>query len=255
MSDLFFEEFSNQQIAAVFGVMAACPEHHFLILTKRPERMAEWFRWIGSDARRARERCAEAALQLLDPATTKAGGVGIAGMTLIDGTPRAWPLPNVWLGVSAERQQEWDERKGFVHSCPAAVHFASFEPLLGPIDLHGTGRLHLSWAIVGGESGPGSRKCDIDWIDGLVRQCRESDIPVFCKQLGAKVYDRNDAGFDGDDGDSWPEFTQIEDYSMDPNRRYQGAPVRVLLTDRAGGDPLEWPERLRIREFPNEARP
>ena len=54
MGDLFYEEVPDEQIAAVFGVMAACPQHTFQVLTKRPERMREWFRWVEATSRATR---------------------------------------------------------------------------------------------------------------------------------------------------------------------------------------------------------
>jgi len=284
MSDLFFEEFSNEQIAAVFGVMAACPDHDFLVLTKRAERMREWFAWIGLDARRARERCAQEALTLLGPDSRCLRAVGVMGMPMIDGAPRDWPLRNCWLGVSAEDQQRAEERIPHLLATPAAVRFVSAEPLLGPVDLNriqipdereglhfsalkeqhddcfGSSDTTLDWLICGGESGPGSRRCDVAWLRSIIEQCKAADVPVFCKQLGANVRDRNDAGFDGQDGDAWNLSQRLLDRRViehDPDgirNEYQGAPVRIRLVDRKGGNMAEWPEDLRVREFP-KARP
>ena len=123
--------------------------------------------------------------------------------------------PHIWLGVSVE-----DERNAVrirhLRAAPATIRFVSFEPLLGPVgpvDLSG-----IDWAIVGGESGPGARPCRLAWIREIVRQCRAAGVPVFVKQLGAHVI--------GDDG------------------------ARVRLRDRKGGDMSEWPDDLRVREWP-----
>lgn len=119
----------------------------------------------------------------------------------------------------------------------------------------------ISWTIVGGESGPGARPCDVAWIRSVVRQCREAGVPCFVKQVGAVVHDRNDAGFDamsevwadGPDAgqptnpSAWPEPIEVEDAEY---QSHQGAAVRVRLRDPKGGDPLEWPSDLRVREFP-----
>jgi protein gp37 len=123
------------------------------------------------------------------------------------------PLPNVWLGVSAERQQEADERIPLLLQTPAAVRFISAEPLLGPIDLwngdpdlrlnghkathtflgewwepgdnlKGPPRRGLDWVIVGGESGPGSRPMHPDWARSLRDQCAAAGVPFFFKQWG-----------------------------------------------------------------------
>jgi hypothetical protein len=70
----------------------------------------------------------------------------------------------------------------------------------------------VDWVIVGGESGRNARPCNIDWIRSIVRQCEDYLVPCFVKQLGARVIDRNDRGFEGDNGPSgWPMDTEISD--------------------------------------------
>ena len=125
-----------------------------------------------------------------------------------------WPLPNLWLGVSVESRAVLD-RIDILRQIPAAIHFISFEPLLedlGPVDLTG-----IDWIIIGGESGPGARKCDLGWILSLVVQAKALGVACFMKQLGAKPFDLG---------------------------------VRLKLRHRKGGDPDEWPADLRVREFP-----
>jgi protein gp37 len=191
MGDLFFEGNSNEEIAAVFGVMAACPRHTFQVLTKRPERAAEWFKWLG-DAGLDRVACAAddalAALPRSKRALLFAPGRGAT----------AWPLPHVHLGVSCENQDAWKRLAILVHQCPAAVHWASCEPLLGPIKIGGTGAIHLGWLVLGSESGPGARPMEVDWARSLVDQCVENGIPVFTKQIAT--------GQNGKGGDpaTWP---------------------------------------------------
>jgi hypothetical protein len=73
---------------------------------------------------------------------------------------------------------------------------------------------------------------------------------VFCKQMGAHITDRNDAGFEGWEPNEWPLGTETDEFWNDPLRRHQGAPCRVILRNRKGGDPAEWPQDLRVREFP-----
>lgn len=92
-------------------------------------------------------------------------------------------LPNVWLGTSIE-DAEHVFRLEALQNVPAQVRFISFEPLLGPIpavDLKG-----IHWAIVGGESGPGSRPIDEAWIDGIERNCRRDKVAFFFKQWGGR---------------------------------------------------------------------
>lgn len=91
----------------------------------------------------------------------------------------------------------------------------------------------IHWVIVGGESGPGARPCDLAWIRGIVEQCQAASVPVFVKQLGARPISQYLAvcgkGADVDEsGERWA----------------------YRLRDRKGGDPDEWPQDLRVREFP-----
>jgi protein gp37 len=89
------------------------------------------------------------------------------------------PWAHVWLGVSVEAQA-WRYRLDGLRAVPAALRFVSFEPLLedlGPLDLSGIG-----WVIVGGESGPRFRSCEVAWIGGVVEQCRAQGVPCFVKQ-------------------------------------------------------------------------
>lgn len=248
MSDLFHEDVPDKFIAAVFGVMAACSLHTFQILTKRPERMRQWFRWVESKRSgltvslvkqggawpKVDEYSAESVLyaycarEVLEP------------LSRITWAP--WPLPNVHLGVSIEDQATADERIPILLNTPAAVRFISAEPLLGPVDLrflqpgdppteinalagthgvlrpHGGTCAHLDWVIVGGESGPGARPCEIKWIYAIKEQCQTAAVPVFVKQLGSNV------------------LTSIG--------------TRRRTDDKKGADMAEWPEGLRVREFP-----
>ncbi len=111
---------------------------------------------------------------------------------------------------------------------------------------------HLDWVIVGGESGPRPRGSWTPDIRSIVKQCQKAGIAVFVKQLGANVQDRDDAGFEGCGPTEWPDVDpadierDVNGYSED----YQGVPVRIRLKDRKGGDTTEWPEDLRVREFP-----
>jgi protein gp37 len=124
-------------------------------------------------------------------------------------------LPNLWLGVSVENQAAADERIPLLLRTPAAVRFVSAEPLLGPIDLTSYPRSPapaLDWVIVGGESGHNARHFDPAWARTIIAQCRAAGIACFVKQLGSKNI--------------------------------------MPLRDRKGGDPLEWPADLRVRQFP-----
>lgn len=261
MSDLFHEDVPDEFIDRVFAVMALCPQHTFQVLTKRPERM---LRYCRTDDSSNREYEPDLDGEATRDALIEGSSQALYAKSHSD-DPSMWlavhqPLPNVWLGVSVEDQQRADERIPLLLQTPAAVRFISAEPLLGPIDLHSPvleadSDDYLDWVIVGGESGPGARRCDVSWVRSIAEQCRAAHVPVFVKQLGAFIVDRNDAGFMGDEPDHWPEDISFEDrveHDLDGTRDgYQGAPVRIHLNNRKGGDPSEWPEDLRVREFPS----
>lgn len=129
--------------------------------------------------------------------------------------PIEWPR-NVWLGVTAEDQKRADERIPVLLSIPARVRFVSHEPALEDVRFPPCG---LDWIITGGESGPGARPYDLDWARRVVRYGKDSGTAVFVKQLGA-----------------------------DPIDGTAGCPV--VLRDRKGGDPSEWPPELLVQQWP-----
>lgn len=222
MSDLFHEGVTDEQRDQIFAVMAMTPQHTYQVLTKRPERLLEYC----SDRFRSRKilRAAQKFLAkgLIDP-----------GMVA-----PIYPYSHIWLGVTVENQRTADERIPLLLQTPAAVRFLSCEPLLedlnlffledcphcdvysqGCPDCYDTGKIPVNaegidWVIVGGESGPGARPCDIAWIRSIVEQCQAAEVPCFVKQLGAKCYGLN--------------------------RGYTGK----------GTNPDEWPADLRVRQFP-----
>lgn len=123
MGDLFHEDVPDEWIDRVFAVMALCPQHTFQVLTKRSARMWKYVTELCEDQQSARiEALCDAAVAV----TGSPCAAHIEDVTL--------PLPNVWLGVSAERQKEADARIPDLLATPAAVRFVSAEPLLGPID-------------------------------------------------------------------------------------------------------------------------
>lgn len=101
------------------------------------------------------------------------------------------PLPNLWLGVSVEDQTRADERREDFRNTPAAVHFVSYEPALGPVDWSGWG--FVDQIIGGGESGPKARPSHPDWFRGTRDWCAENGVAYFHKQNGewVSVYDRD----------------------------------------------------------------
>jgi protein gp37 len=203
MSDLFHEALPDEAIDEVFAVMAICPQHTFQILTKRPERMLKWSarEWSAPVA----GTCIEVEIGINDRGCQVWSHSHMADPFT---DAEAWPLPNVWLGVSVEDQATADERIPLLLQTPAAKRYVSYEPALGPVDLTRlrpalcTGwvdslgkREHrgpavfdaaggLDWVICGGESGPSARPMNPAWARLVRDQCREALVPFFFKQNG-----------------------------------------------------------------------
>lgn len=259
MSDLFHEAVPFEFVDRVFAVMALCPQHTFQVLTKRPERMAEYLNnWPAGMSRGhhiAYQLDQHGRALVSEPRKQYDG----SGPTV------QLPLPNVWLGTSVENQAAADERIPHLLRCPAAVRFLSVEPLLGPVDLGQWLRTpewrrlraehwkeppvpEPGWVIVGGESGPGARPCNVEWIRSVVGQCKAAGVPVFVKQLG-----------------KYPMLSLREDVEGE-HPTVEGAPSsrrawergefgeRLRLADSKGGTPDEWPADLRVREMPGVSR-
>lgn len=203
MSDLFHESVPDEWIDRVFAVMALTPQHTYQILTKRSARMRAYVTdWSWA---------ARAAFYVGEIAGPSLAGIGAA--TELSGVKDLRrPLWNVWLGISAERQQEADARIPDLLATPAAVRFVSAEPLLGPVDFthlkngpaagsidalsgdarNGRGEMFpiapwpsLDWIIIGGESGPGARPMHPDWAREIRDQCAAAGVAFFFKQWGA----------------------------------------------------------------------
>ena len=173
-SDLFHEKLTNEQIAAVFGVMAACSQHTFVVFTKRYERMREWFRWAHglSDL---------VSLQMLGY-SVEALGYEPAVKARRPAELR-WPLSNLILGVSVEDQATVDARLPALLAVPAAVRAIRAEPLLGPLYLtpYLTGT-SPNWVVAGCEIGFRARLSEIDWYRSLRDACVAARVPLFLKQ-------------------------------------------------------------------------
>ena len=196
--DLFHEDVPDEWIDKVFAVMALASHHTFQVLTKRAARMREFLS-------RHRWHLWAAAGRAIDPLRWQNLPPIMGG----DCTP----VPNVWLGVSAEDQKRADERIPELLATPAAIRLISAEPLLGPIDFSGwlqavalkpqamgksetVGiqiiRPALDWIIVGGEAGHGARPMHTDWARQIRDQCAASGTAFFFKQHGDWIafYDR-----------------------------------------------------------------
>ena len=109
--------------------------------------------------------------------------------------------PNIWLGTSIESEQ-WLERLALLTETGARTKFLSLEPLLGPLP-------HLSlegidWVITGGESGPGARPMEADWVRVIRDNCVTSEVPFFFKQWGGVFKKRTGRTLDGRTWDQMP---------------------------------------------------
>ncbi|MGH9676355.1 MAG: DUF5131 family protein, partial [Candidatus Acidiferrum sp.] len=130
MTDLFGAWVKYEWLDRIFAVMALCPQHTFQVLTKRPKQMRGYLS-IG----RANPVGLEALGIVMSEARINPRSDVGAGVMLQGDIPhlKVWPLPNVWLGVSCEDQATYDRRKDDLRATPAAIHFFSIEPMLGPI--------------------------------------------------------------------------------------------------------------------------
>lgn len=203
MSDLFHDDVATEFIAHVFAVMALSSRHAYQVLTKRHGRM----RTVLS-SEDFREAVAEHATDIighmpphlgawrLDLGGQRlAGDSGLGGDWTATPTPHGnlwsppWPLPNVWLGVSAETQKWANIRIPALLDTPATVRFVSAEPLLGPINLYRwlDDPPGLDWVIAGGESGPHARPIRPEWVRSLRDQCTTAGAPFFFKQWGGRT--------------------------------------------------------------------
>lgn len=193
MSDLFYEKTPFEWIDSIFSIMSDLDQHIYVILTKRPEVVLEFFCW-----------------KILR-----------SGFN--------WrPKDNIWFGVTAENQHQANKRIPILLKIPAAKRFVSIEPMLGPVDIERwlkdnewedllksvkVNPIHgLDWVICGGESGPKARPMHPDWVRSVRDQCKEANAPFFFKQWGAyaekMMYGpeckKGPVGIDGWSHHNWP---------------------------------------------------
>jgi Protein of unknown function (DUF5131) len=100
-----------------------------------------------------------------------------------------------------------------------------------------TSNRYLHWVIAGGESGPGARACNVEWIRSVVRQCKDAGVACFVKQLGSRPTGLNE----------WCDRCNL---GMTSGMHGLDCDKSPVLRDRKGGSMEEWPEDLRVREFP-----
>lgn len=192
LSDVWHKDVPKQYIQAMFGVMAACDHHIFQVLTKRADLMEAWYASGAADI----FDCTEAASYWLDLCVQEGHiSEGVAKKYLVRLSRAAmkapFPLKNVWVGVSTENQETFDERVPHLSRVPAAVRWISAEPLLGPLDITSWyDSTHLDWIVVGGESGPRARGMEYSWAERVVQDAQAIRIPVHMKQLGTVLAKR-----------------------------------------------------------------
>lgn len=246
-TDLFGEWYTDEMIDRVFAVMAMTPRHTYQVLTKRPERMRAYF---------AKHAGCSRMVEAIDIGTGN-----VRSGSWID------PLENVWLGASCENQETADERIPLLLQTPAAVRFVSYEPALGPVSLgmylsrrglFGKDPLPgLTWVIVGGESGPGARPFHLQWARYVIEQCAAAGVACFVKQAGAHPIVASTRKVPGESAKEWNDrehsnFLEWPQGTSFGNRTGQQEfnGYEAILRDRKGGDPSEWTEWMRVRQFP-----
>lgn len=218
MSDIGHDLVQDEWLDQIFAVMALTPQHQYQILTKRPERLVKY---LCSDI----------------DCDNRIEAWGSAGFELTGEYERfEEPLKNVWIGISAENQKAWNERSPFLNAIARIgwKTMISFEPLLEAINIRdfNVGAMYLAgfdsegsgnglesgcfflndcWAIIGGESGHGSRHFSVYWAINMINQLEQAKIPVFVKQLGSNHDWKNKCGKKGDEFESFPESLKIRE--------------------------------------------
>ena len=219
LCDWLDDEVPIEWLARFLKLIHDTPNLMWLLLTKRPEN----FRARLSEVAKCRDIPGDHSGSWL------ALGWGSGGTI---------PL-NVWIGTSVEDQENADRRIPELLKIPAAGRFLSLEPLLGPVDLWGaryrrpngvqagavsSWRPSIDWVILGGESGPGSRPCNIEWIRRPLEDCKAAGVPAFVKQLGSM---------------------SVTQHPMEV-----GSLIQCKTAHPKGGDPNEWPVDLLVRKIP-----
>lgn len=211
-ADLFHPEVPFEFIAAVFGAMAVS-DHDLQVLTKRADRMLEFFSWVERRAEEEEESVTAFCASCLDNELSDVRSEDTRYSHECAFPP--WPLPNVRLGVSVEDQKAANRILSLLRS-PAAFRWISAEPLLGPVDvtrieLPGGGHLDalrggevehegnvhmlpgLDGVVAGGESGKKARPTHPLWFRMLRDQCAAAGKPFNLKQAGEWTWEPNDA--------------------------------------------------------------
>lgn len=147
LADVFDNQVDYRWRIDLFDLIGATPELDWLLLTKRPENIEKLL-------------------------------------------PTYWSVkahPNVWLGTTCEDQAAYDKRWPILRDIPAAVHFISYEPAIGPLRIPTDDVAEPDWLICGGESGPGARMMEPAWAASIKADCERHDIAFFMKQMTKKA--------------------------------------------------------------------
>ena len=210
MADIFHDEVPFEFVDRIIETVEYSPQHTFQILTKRPERMKQYFE----------DRLLKSKINWV----------------LKNGMPK-----NLWLGVTAENQEQADKRIPILLDTPAAVRFVSIEPMLEKINLqwikssarwekliinvlkgevshvtndnghYKTQSKKIDWIIVGGETGAKARPLQYEWVKAIQEQCKASNVPFFFKKwgkLGQTDKTLVDGHIDGVECRAMPEVTK-----------------------------------------------
>lgn len=192
MGDLFHENVPFSWVDMIMKVAWDNRKHTFIILTKRPDRMLQYFSELSTPG-----TSSPAAARLLESRNYSQEHHGWHMRYL-----RRGHLQNLTIGVTAENQEQANKRIPILLQIPAAVRFVSVEPMLGPVDLeskvvqivhedndgYGVEMIKgLDWVICGGESGQKARSMNPEWAESLHDQCKAAGVPFFMKQLSGRT--------------------------------------------------------------------
>lgn len=226
LADVFDKEAPAEWLADLFFLISQTHYLNWLLLTKRPGDV----RWLMERAARVENHLGASAIA-----------------SLLYNWDNGHLFPNtIWIGTTVEDQQRADERIPELLKIPARIRFLSCEPLLEEIDLatpcfNGADSFGsmpgIHWVIFGGESG--GRACNIEWLYSGLQQCQRAGVKCFVKQLGSNAQTGNANLYD------WPDSTRLVESCC-----IEGAAAGIRTVSRKGGDWDEWPEQLRVREFP-----
>jgi len=228
MTDLFHPNVGEERLDTIFAsilfdaIISNGHGHSYLLLTKRADRMREYFAPGPEAMLRRWGEAGDGWLHLEDGDEMFSGYA--EGQTIpLPGHEKhpmmrhefLWPLPNVWLGVTVCNQVEADAKIPILLDTPAAKRFVSVEPMLGPVNLvryllaeeqtyqgdDASGFIDyeplLHWVICGGETGPGARPLHPEWVRSLRYQCDDDGVSFFFKGWGewTPAYLQSDGGY------------------------------------------------------------